>query len=441
MPKAPSQRNSVRRAIAPALLAALALAPAPALAAEMTMPMAAHAEAAPLEQLLAEARTRHPGVLAARRRYEAARARIEGEGLLPDPMVEAGVMSLTSGMGPQLTVTQTLPGGNKLELARDLAAQEAESARYAYLDALSDVLMQVKTAYFDLYALDHAQRLVEETKALVQRMGQVATAKYAVGGGLQADVTRANAQVGEMMHESVVVMQQRESASATLMGLLARPVSATHVHPVQPVVQAPGEKPFTTPIDALMAEAEAHNPALAMAKADLERAKVALAQAQQTATPDVNARVGLAQAYMGQGWQTVLSGMVGVNVPFPNGVKRERAAVSAAERSVEAAEAAVEEQRRRIRTALAADMTHVHHLAEQVRLYRTGLMPQARQTLASQLAGYQVNKSDFDAVITAQMAIYRYERETFEAIADYHKMLADIEALTGRSVAAFEEPS
>jgi outer membrane protein TolC len=70
----------------------------------------AHTQAKPLTlaEVLAEVRTRNPGLAAAQQRGEAARARIAGSGLLPDPMVEASLMSVSRLMGPQLTVGLTV---------------------------------------------------------------------------------------------------------------------------------------------------------------------------------------------------------------------------------------------------------------------------------------------------------------------------------------------
>ena len=66
-------------------------------------------------------------------------------------------------------------------------------------------------------------------------------------------------------------------------------------------------------------------------------------------------------------------------------------------------------------------------------------MPQARQALQAELANYQVGRSDFDAVITAQMDLYRYERDYQQAIADYQKMRAEIDALTAEGLPAAKE--
>ncbi|MOA42429.1 Outer membrane efflux protein [compost metagenome] len=84
-------------------------------------------------------------------------------------------------------------------------------------------------------------------------------------------------------------------------------------------------------------------------------------------------------------------------------------------------------------------MTHVRHLEEQVRLYDKGLLPQARQALRAELANYQVGRGGIVAVLAARMDLYRYERDYQLAIADYQKMLADIETLTAEGLPAPQE--
>lgn len=402
-------------------------APAPPATAPKAAPMA------PLATLLRDAADRHPGVAAARRRLEAARAKVDGQGLYPDPMIEAGAMRLWGLMGPQLTVSQSFPAESRLDAERRMAEAEIEVAHQAYRQALSGLLAEVRATYYDLYFYQQASAIVERNKQLLTQMNRIATARYAVGQGKQSDVLRTNTQLAEMLHEAVIVRQQRESASAKLMGLINRPVAVGHIHPTEGAIPTPLTAPYPRSAAEVLAAAEARNPAIAQAKAELAVGDVALTAARTLALPDVTTRLGVAQSYMGMGWETVVSGMVGTNIPIQSR-RREDAAVAAAESEVAARRAALDDARREVQVGVQQAFTHVRHLEEQVRLYTRGILPQARQALASEMANYQVGRSDFDAVITAQMALYRYERDHQQAIADYQKMLAELDALTAEGI-------
>ncbi|MFN3430016.1 MAG: TolC family protein [Candidatus Sericytochromatia bacterium] len=401
-----------------------------ALAAHAPQAQAARpAEMAPLRVLLREAAERHPGVAAARQRYEAALARVDGQGLYPDPMVEAGAMRLWGLMGPEIAVSQTFPTGGKLDTERRMAESEVEVARQAWRLAVNALLAEVRRTYYDLYFFQQSAAIVERNKQLLTQMTRIATARYAVGQGKQADVVRLNTQLAEMLHEAVLVRQQRESASAKLMGLLNRPFAPGHVHATEGAIPTPATAPYRLGATAAIQAAEARNPALLRARAEVASGEAALESARTLAAPDVTTRLGLSQAYMGMGWETVVSGMVGATVPV-QGRRREAAAIAAAESELAARRSDLADRRREIHVGIQQALTHVRHLEEQVDLYTRGLLPQARQALQSELANYQVGRSDFDAVLTAQLAVYRYEREHQQAIADYQKMLAELDALT-----------
>lgn len=398
--------------------------------------VAATSRPASLVKLLNEAATQSPGLLAARQRFMAARERVAGEGLRPDPMVEAGVMSLIGFMGPQLTVGQTFPLGAKLDLARRQAELEAEVARHQANGELNALLSQVKQVYFDLAYFQRSAAIVERNKLLVQQLGKIAGAKYSVGQGKQSDVVRTNTELADMLQEALLVRQQREGATARLLGLVNRRVSPAPIQVIDAELPRPPARPVVgRSLTEAIAMAESQNPDIAMAKAELTAAENALALARTIGTPDVTARLGVSRSYMDMGWQTALTGMVGTNLPFESG-KREAAAVAAAEADVAARQSTLDERRRQIAARIAEVLSHLRHYEEQVALYARGILPQSRQALQSELVNYQVNKSDFDAVLSAHLALLRYEREEHEAMAEYQKMLAELEMLTGSELAA-----
>lgn len=415
---------------------AIALAPAPALAGDGT-PVAdprhwtAPAQTAPasLSALQAEARARNPELRAARARYEAARARVAGEGLMPDPMLEAGMMSLVGLMGPEVAVSQRFPLGDKLSLDRRLAEEEAEAARLAVLEAENRLANEVAETYYAIYAIQREQAIIEQTRALLDRLRKIATTRYAVGTGQQADALRASTEAAELRSEAIALADRQAALSARLAALIDQ--EADGLVTVPTTVPAPAAAPS---LEALVAAAEAANPTLARAKRELARAEVARDRARLVATPDLTTRLGVSQAYMGQ-WTTAVSGMVGLELPVVSGQRREAAAVAAAEATMAEREATLAAERRRVRSQLAAAVSRRDRQAEQITLYQRGLLPQARQALEAALSTYQVGKSDFDAVLAAEMALYRFERGLARALADYHQAVAAINTLTGRKEA------
>jgi outer membrane protein TolC len=65
-------------------------------------------------------------------------------------------------------------------------------------------------------------------------------------------------------------------------------------------------------------------------------------------------------------------------------------------------------------------------------LYDTGIVPQARQTVASMLAGYQVNKVDFLNLARSQITLFEYQIQYWKAFTEANQALAQLTAAVGK---------
>jgi outer membrane protein TolC len=70
-----------------------------------------------------------------------------------------------------------------------------------------------------------------------------------------------------------------------------------------------------------------------------------------------------------------------------------------------------------------------------VRLYRTGVLPQAQAAVQAALASYRVGRVTFMTLVDNQMTVNRYEIESYALLADYHRAAGELEALVGRPLA------
>jgi outer membrane protein TolC len=66
------------------------------------------------------------------------------------------------------------------------------------------------------------------------------------------------------------------------------------------------------------------------------------------------------------------------------------------------------------------------------RLYQSTILPQAKLTVESALAAYQVNRVDFLTLLDNQMTVFDFETSLITAMANYNKALAEIDFLVGR---------
>ena len=69
--------------------------------------------------------------------------------------------------------------------------------------------------------------------------------------------------------------------------------------------------------------------------------------------------------------------------------------------------------------------------AEQLKIYREGLIPQSEATLRSGLAAYQANRQDFETLLSSFLDVLSLQIEYQRELADHESALAQLEALTG----------
>jgi len=75
----------------------------------------------------------------------------------------------------------------------------------------------------------------------------------------------------------------------------------------------------------------------------------------------------------------------------------------------------------------------------QLELYKTGIIPQASLQINSAMSAYRVNKADFMTLLDSRMTLYKYELEYHQALTEYEKNVANLEAAVGTRFVQKEE--
>jgi outer membrane protein TolC len=82
--------------------------------------------------------------------------------------------------------------------------------------------------------------------------------------------------------------------------------------------------------------------------------------------------------------------------------------------------------------------TMIQRVERQLELYKTGIIPQASLQLNSAMSAYRVNKADFMTLLDSRMTLYKYELEYHQALTEYEKNVASLEAAIGKRFALAE---
>lgn len=398
-------------------------------------------EAGALAQLVAAALESNPELQALDHERRAARHRIAPAGALDDPMLEAGIVNLPVESWrfdredmtmKMIGMSQRLPYPGKRELRTQVAVKEAGTVDLNYREAVNRLARDVKAGYFDLAYTLRAAELVERNRLVLEQFLRLAESRYALGQATQADVLKAQTQLAKMLDETYRVRRERSSIEAELTRFVGRAELVAALAPVLPEI---GQ----TPLDAtaLEALAQSQRPQLGALQSTIERADKMIELARKDYLPDFDVRFQYGQrdrAPDGMRREDMLSLTVAVSLPVWRGAKLDPKLAEAQamrDQALGMHRAQVSELRARLRQQVA--------LAEQsrrtLRLYDTSILPQSHLTVEAALSAYRVNRVDMLTLLDNQMAIYGFELNRAQAIASYHKALAEIDFLTGKSLA------
>lgn len=391
-----------------------------------------------LPGLLAEALEKNPEIQAAQQEREAARQRIAPAQALDDPMLEAGVINAPLASSPfnredmtmkMIGLSQRLPFPGKRGLRQDVASKDAEAIEHGYQETVNRVVHNLKTAYFDLGLTLEMIKLVEKNKQTLAHFLRIAEARYQVGQGSQADVLKAQTQVSRMLDRLLGLAREQPVFEADLIRALGR--NAKGVVPIPAPLQIHA---VTLTLETLQQEAIAHRPQLLALQSLIARNEKSVDLARRASYPDLDVRLSYGQRdnmLDGTRRDDMVSMTVAVNLPVWRGSKIEPR-IRESEALRDQTSSLYQAQTNEIAARLRQQIAMVEQSLKSIKLYQTAILPQARLTVESALAAYQVNRVDFLTLLDNQMTVFDYEANLITAMANYNKALAEIDLLVGK---------
>lgn len=388
-----------------------------------------------LSELLTEAERVHPAIKAEAQMIESKKARIPQAKALPDPTVTAGWMGNIRPFSVQhldpssyrgISTMQEFPYPGKLKLRGQIVEKDVEAERWNLEATRREIRAEVKSAYFELWAVDQALVITQKNKNLLDKLARIAEEKYKVGKGLQQDVLRSQVEVSRILRTFTLLNQRRSTLVTKLNTLLLRPADA-------PVGQlTPVEKsPLTYSLEELTDAGVKNSPEIRRQEQLIEQSQYAVNLAQRAYYPDFKAGYD----YLQRPDMPDMHGFtVGINVPIFY-KKKQREGVREANFALESSK----QSREAIRTSLLFQVKDQYLQAkasdELLTLYTKGLVPQSALTLESSLAAYQTGSLDFESLISNFTSVLEYEVNYYEELANYEKALVNLEQITGTELA------
>jgi len=398
-----------------------------------------HSEAiTPLQDLLTEAEQSNPQIQAARQGWQAAKQVPSQVSTLPDPQFTVQQVNVGSprpfagytnsdfaylGLG----VSQDFPYPGKLRLKAEIAKREADVVQQQYESLRHSVLAGVKSAYFQLAYLSKTLGILESDGQLLEQVEKAADARYRSGMGNQHDLLQAQVERTKLLREITMHHLEVAKVQAQIKQLLNRPQSSSDIEPSE----LP-DTPLPNSFEELLSAAKAQNPEISGAEKMVESQKLQVALAHKDFYPDFNVQYMWQRTDPAQ-FRAYYMLSVGVRVPIYRG-RKQRPELAQAEAELNRSRSESEVQSQQVAFEVRSEYETAQKTAELLKIYREGLLPQARAGFQAGIAAYQNNRQDFQALLASFLDVLHLDEEYWKSIAEREVALARLEQLTGLSL-------
>ena len=386
----------------------------------------------------------NPNLAAMQARFQAKLAIPSQVGVLPDPVLSINALNFPTDTFEvrqeamtqmQFGISQRFPFPGKLALREEASAFEAEAAGDSVDETRLRLIRDVRSSWWTLHYLDQALGIVAKNQDLLRQFVEIAKTKYEVGSGLQQDVLLAQLELSKLLDQKIQLIGLRRGEEAGLNRLINRPTENE--------IMLPASTNLTLPEladeGALFERARQLRPKLAGIRHKIRAAESRVELAKKDYYPDFmvgavyGARQGDDPPFIGGERTDFLTLRLSINLPLYPTRKRSNA-VSQRSAELSSQRYALQDEHNAVYTEISQAIADYLQASEQFSLFDTGIIPQARQTVQSMLAGYQVSEVDFLNLVRSQITLFNFETQYWRSLSAANQALARLYAAVGGEI-------
>ena len=390
-----------------------------------------------LRQALALTLMHNPYLKAFSWAVRAGEAKTLQAGLRPNPELEteieefggSGALSGFRAIETVIQLSTPIELGGMRGKQRQVAALETELAGWDYEAARLDVQTQVNQAFIDVLAAQEVVALNEELVRLAEQVFN--TVKAQVEAGKVAPVQQMRTQV-ELVNSRIALEASKRGLEGAHFVLAATWGSTS---PAFEKVEGKFEIAKPIPTVEQLANRISQNPNIARWTVEIAHRRAAIQLERSRRVPDLSIGGGMKHLNESDG----VAFIFGLSLPIPL-FDRNQGAIREAEYNLVRS---FEEQRSAevaVRTALMTAYGTLSAAAGTVSSLKNEVLPSAQSAFDAVTEGYRIGKFDFLEMLDAQRTLFDVRSSYIDALAKYHKAVADVERLIGEPLQSTTPP-
>ena len=186
-----------------------------------------YAEAQELQSYIQEAEANNPDIQAYELRYNIAEEKVNEVNTLPNTVVSAGYFvsepeTRTGAQRARFSISQMLPWFGTITARENYASSMAETEFVEIAIAKRKLALSVAQSYYQLYAINAKQDVLDENIQLLQTYERLALTSVEVGKASAVDVLRLQIRQNELQQQKEVLQEEYLAEQVSFNNLLNR---------------------------------------------------------------------------------------------------------------------------------------------------------------------------------------------------------------------------
>ena len=321
----------------------------------------------------------------------------------------------TIGAGFDSSMNLSLPV--KTRTAGKVALDVAREAEYKFRAAKFDLQRRILQAYLDLALTEELIRIERDNLTFLKLLSDSASDRAEAGGPMQ-DLFKALIETETAQNDLAGLEAKALAMCGELNGMLGREPSA----PLRLPPYLPAPRPVAADDASLIGVAVAQNPELAGLAQQVAGRTDAVELARLAYLPDVIPSASITGS---------ISQSLGAMMMVPTKLPAIRAAIDEAQSMTRSSEAMLRQTTRDRAARFVADLYLMRNAERETQLYRTRVVPAARQLVSSSRDAYAAGTIVFADLIDSERMFISVRRMVAQSQIEREERLAELEALAG----------
>ena len=379
-----------------------------------------------LEIAIETALRENPELNAIREKVKVARARIDGIALLGNPELETEFLG-GAHAEQKLELTKAFELGGQRGHRIRIAKTQLEKVDTELAKASQSVTKSVKIVFYELLLVQEKLKLAKEIVQHNEQMRDIAQTRFETGDISVTQANLANIHLQSALREAVTLESELQLAQLALNGLMGTPLEAARI-----AVGDLGEKasPDTLQkltLDALKTQALAHRNDLKSLQLNAQLTESELRLSKAANIPDLSVGA-LAERSVGES-----AFGVKFSIPLPL-FNRNRAEINATKAQQQVDTAQINNSEKQIVREVMAAFLSLSTTQKMLTFYEGDSLKLLNENIKLTRTAYELGETELLEVILMQNEFIKTRFAYLDALAAYHKALAELEAAVGTSL-------